>query len=434
MGVKGCDVAADRSRMPVLPERLTSEALPDRLKPEDVVRLLEGQRRGALEALASRLDAAPEVLFYIATEGSAEARRSVASNPATPAHANRLLADDKEDDVRAELARKIGRLLPDLPADASEKVRSLTIETLERLARDQLPRVRAILAEEIKLLDCVPKRVVKALARDVEAVSAPILEYSPLLSDADLIEIISTAEAHFALTAIAKRRPLSVSVSEAVAEALHVPVISALLANSSATIRQQTLEKIVDHASRIKDWHLPLVLRNDLSQRAVRRLAGFVSAALVEKLAARHGLEEATREYLSKHLRQRIETADAEADDPSRAVDAEIEKLHKVGKLGDEFVENAAEAGRRDLVVASLAKLAKIPGDTVRRMLDSGTAKPVTALVWRAGLSMRTCFKIQTFVMRLPARELLPARGGVGFPLSEAEMTWHLDYFAAPAF
>ena len=68
--------------------------------------------------------------------------------------------------------------------------------------------------------------------------------------------------------------------------------ISALLANSSATIRQQTLEKIVDHASRIKDWHLPLVLRNDLSQRAVRRLAGFVSAALVEKLAARIGLEE----------------------------------------------------------------------------------------------------------------------------------------------
>jgi uncharacterized protein (DUF2336 family) len=419
--------------MPATMGRLTSGALPDRLEPEDVVRLLEEQRRGALEALATRLDAAPEVLFYIAAEGSTEARRSVASNPATPAHANRLLADDKEDEVRAELARKIGRLMPDLPADASEKVRSLTIETLERLARDQLPRVRAILAEEIKLLDCVPRRVVKALARDVEAISAPILEYSPLLSDADLIEIISTAEAHYALTAIAKRRPLSVSVSEAVAEALNVPAISALLANSSANIRQQTLEKIVDHASRIKDWHLPLVLRNDLSQRAVRRLASFVSAALVEKLAARHGLEKETRECLSKQLRRRVETGDAEADDPSRAVEAEIAKLHKAGKLSDEFVENAAEAGRRDLVVASLAKLAKVPGDTVRRMLDAGTAKPITALVWRAGLSMRTGFKIQTFIMHLPARELLPARGGVDFPSSEAEMKWHLDYFEAPA-
>jgi uncharacterized protein (DUF2336 family) len=293
--------------------------------------------------------------------------------------------------------------------------------------------VRAILAEEIKMLNCVSKRIIRALAHDVESVSAPILEYSPLLSDADLIEIISTAEAHSALTAIAKRRPLSASVSEAVAEALDVPAISALLANSSAEIRQQTLDKIVDHASRIKDWHLPLVLRNDLSQRAIRRLAGFVSSSLIEKLAARHGMDQQTRDHLAKQLRHRIEASTAETDDPTHAVESEITKLHRAGKLTDEFLENAAEAGRRDLVVAALTKLARLPADTARRMLESGTAKPVTALVWRAGLSMRTCFKIQTLLMRLPASELLPARGGVEFPLSEAEMKWHLDYFGAPA-
>jgi uncharacterized protein (DUF2336 family) len=212
-----------------------------------------------------------------------------------------------------------------------------------------------------------------------------------------------------------------------------VPAISALLANSSAEIRQQTLEKIIDHASRIKDWHLPLVLRNDLSQRAIRRLAGFVSSALVEKLASRHGLDQSTRDHLAKQLRHRVETSAAEIDDPTRAVEAEVAKLHKAGKLTDEFVENAAEAGRRDLIVAVLAKLARLPIEMARRMLESGTAKPVTALVWQAGLSMRTCFKIQTLVMRLPASELLPARGGVEFPLSDAEMKWHLDYFGAPA-
>jgi hypothetical protein len=31
--------------------------------------------------------------------------------------------------------------------------------------------------------------------------------------------------------------------------------------------------------------------------------------------------------------------------------------------------------------------------------------------------------------MRLPGHELLPARGGVNFPLSKEEMRWHLDYF-----
>src|SRR5208337_4187658 len=115
-------------------------------------------------------------------------------------------------------------------------------------------------------LDCVPKYVIKALARDVEIVAAPILEYSPLLSDADLIEIISTAQASYALLAIAKRKPLRPSVADAIATALDVPAVAALLMNSGARIRNQTLDKIVQHAQNIRDWHLPLVLRNDLSQ------------------------------------------------------------------------------------------------------------------------------------------------------------------------
>ena len=226
--------------------------MPAVLSQADMLRILEEHDTAARDALASRSDAAPEVLFFLASEGSLKARRAIARNAATPAHANRLLAEDSDDDVRAELARKIGRLLPDMPDDATEKMRALTIETLERLAQDQLPRVRAILAEEIKALDCVPKNVIDLLARDVEKeVAAPILEYSPLLSDTDLMEIISSAQAHFTLAAIAQRRPLSGNISEAIATALDVPAVAALLANSSAQIREQTLEKIIDHGARI---------------------------------------------------------------------------------------------------------------------------------------------------------------------------------------
>src|SRR5512146_225821 len=174
------------------------------LSQADVLRILEERNNAAREELAARNDAAPEVLFFLASEGSLKARRAVANNPSAPAHANRVLADDHDEEVRAELARKIGRLLPGVPPDASEKMRALTVETLERLAQDQLPRVRRILAEEIKSLDCVPKHVIDMLARDVEEeVAVPILEYSPLLSDADLIEIIASAQARFTLTAIA---------------------------------------------------------------------------------------------------------------------------------------------------------------------------------------------------------------------------------------
>jgi uncharacterized protein (DUF2336 family) len=413
-------------------DRRKDDGEPQPLSRGEVVHILEKRGTAARDALAARSDAAPEVLFFLANEGSTKARRAVAANPVAPPHANRLLADDDDEDVRAQLARKIARLLPDLPPDASEKMLSLTMETLERLAQDQLPRIRRIVAEEIKMLDCVPKRVIDMLARDVEDVAAPILEYSPLLSDADLVEIVSSAQARFALTAIAKRRPLSANVSEAIATALDVSAVATLLANSAAIIREQTLEKIIDHGSRIKEWHLPLVLRNDLSQRAIRRIAGFVSASLLDKLADKHGLNEATRAQIAKGARARIDEPEDVLADPVASAAMEVAALLREGKLDDAYVEKAVESGKREIVIAALALLAQTTVDVVRRIVQSGTAKPAVALVWRAKLSMRIAFKLQTFVMRLGAGELLPARDGVRFPLSEDEMLWHLNYFGIP--
>jgi hypothetical protein len=88
--------------------------------------------------------------------------------------------------------------------------------------------------------------------------------------------------------------------------------------------------------------------------------------------------------------------------------------------------------GRRELVTLGLAHLAGVTESTVKKILSSGSAKPVVALVWHAHLSMRVAFKIQTFLLKLPARDVLPARGGIGFPLTKEEMRWHLGYFNIP--
>ena len=63
------------------------------------------------------------------------------------------------------------------------------------------------------------------------------------------------------------------------------------------------------------------------------------------------------------------------------------------------------------------------------RLAEKAYLAAQVALVWHTHLSMRVAFKIQTFIMKLPTRDVLPARGGVGFPLSKEEMRWHLNYF-----
>ena len=115
--------------------------------------------------------------------------------------------------------------------------------------------------------------------------------------------------------------------------------------------------------------------------------------------------------------------------EPADAVAA----ARKDGQLDGLFVEQAAQAGKREVVIAALAVLANVTDQTVKKILASGNAKPVIALTWHAHLSMRVAFKIQTFIMKLPASAILPAKGGVGFPLSKEEMRWHLNYFNIPA-
>jgi uncharacterized protein (DUF2336 family) len=399
------------------------------LSPRHALDILELRTRETQAVLAQRKDAGDDVLKYLAVHGAPATRAAVAANPAAPAPVNRLLADDDDENVRVQLAKKIARLMPDLEAEENDSVVSLTIETLEHLAGDSAARVRAVLADEIKHMVHVPKDVVLALARDLDhIVAAPVLEYSPLLSDNDLIEIIACGQVREVLKAVAQRRPLSEKVSDHLVQSLDVPAVAALLVNPDAKIRKATLERVVAEAEEIESWHLPLALRADLSARAIRRIAGFVGAAIIERLAARHDLTAATRTHLNRQLRMRLEE---KTDDAELAAQAEgrVAAAKAKGALDAMFVEDVALAGQRECVILALAELAQVSPVHVRRIIGSGRAQPLVALAWRAHLPMRAAFKIQTFVMKLPGHALLPARGGVGYPLTPEEMSWQLSCF-----
>jgi uncharacterized protein (DUF2336 family) len=393
------------------------------LSPKEALSLLEQHARETQDVLASRSDAGPDVLAYLAENGAAATRQAVAANPATPAESNHQLAGDSEPAVRKALAVKIGRLFPGLLAEEQKQLRDLTIATLEKLARDEENEVRAILAEEIKDQPLVPKSVIDTLAHDADpSVALPVIEFSPLLEDRDLIELVVATRASTILSAVARRKHLSGEVSDAVATTLDTKAVSALLANTDAAIRTTTLDKIIAQAAEVAEWHAPLVVRADLSKSAVKRLASFVGSALIDALAARDGLDESTRNHLKKKITERrVREAEAEA--------AVIEAARRAGTLNEAFVAEAVEECRKETVVRALAVLAKTDESIVRRLLESRSPKAAVALVWRAGLSMRVALKLQIQVMRLTGHELVHARRGVDFPLSDDEMRWHLGYF-----
>ncbi len=160
-------------------------------------------------SLAARDDLVPEVLFFLSNDPDPTVRRHIAANAKAPRQADFKLVHDANAEVRADLARKIARLAPGLSAAEHDTIRQMTYDTLALLARDQLPTVRHVLAEALKSEADVPPDVIQRLARDIKIiVAAPVLEFSPVLTDEDLMDIIRFSPMAGALSAIARRANL----------------------------------------------------------------------------------------------------------------------------------------------------------------------------------------------------------------------------------
>ncbi len=385
----------------------------------------------ARRELAAHEDLQPEFLYYFATDQAPEVRRTVAANPSTPLQADVILSEDKDDVVRCELGHKIGTVLPDLSEAQGEKVRELVFQILETLAKDQIPKVRAVIAEEIKLLDNVPPRIAKMLAEDVEAlVAAPILRYSPLLTNADLMEILDKGVAGDALVALARRGNLEEAVSDAVVDTDEVPAINALLENKSADIGDSAMAKIVDIAEPRKDMHEPLVHRGGLSERMITRIAGFVSASLLDPLIKHNALvDDDMADKLRESVAKRLDIAD-EPDEDGADDDKEYERaksLHEKGGLTPKVMMDAVKKNERVFVVHALSFASELPTRSIEGVFEARSGKSAMAIAWRCELTAEFAVLLQRNLWKVPERDILRPKSDGGYPMSEDDLEWSYD-------
>lgn len=377
--------------------------------------------------LASATDADSEILYYLASDDETDVRLNTATNPSTPGLANRILAEDPDGEVRIELTRKIARLLPGLDDEEQEELWQQTVATLILLADDQLIHVREILADELKHAAGVPLALIRKLANDPEeVVSAPILEYSPLLSDQDLKEIIAAGIARGKLTAIARRQRITEELADAIVGTLEIPAIVELLANQHALIRDATMELIVEQAQGVPELHEPLALRPNLSVRTIKRIAGFVASSLVQLMIEKNDLPEKVAQGIIGRVRKRLAR---ETTDDEDSIAARVADFHARGMLNDAFIIEGVESKQRRAVIHALARLAGTSPGTIDKILSSNSGRAVTSLAWKAGLSMRTALSLQAQLAFVPSDKFVAARDGIDFPFTEAEMAQEAGFF-----
>lgn len=419
----------------------------DNLAYEDARDLAHHPDPSIRRRLAARKDLRPEVLYYLVEDDCSEVRREIAANEQTPVKAHLLLAHDSDEQVRCDLAYKIARLTPELSADQQIRLQEVTYDILEILARDQLVRVRQILAETLKDVASAPPSVIKRLAMDTElSVAAPVLEFSPLLTDDDLLEIITCGPVQGALSAISRRAMVSAQVSNAIVDCDDIPAITRLLANPSAQIREETLDMLVERSAKVKEWQSPLVHRSHLPMKAAKKLATFVANSLLGVLQARSDLDPETMREVALVVHHRLEAQEPELHHEfaglgavhsnaelkgGQALSNHVQRLDAEGRLDEQAVDQALGGGDHGFVTQALSLKAGVPAQLIDKVVSAHSAKGITALAWKAGFGMRFAVKLQTRFAHIGPKDIINARDGIEYPLSEDEMEWLIEFFGS---
>jgi uncharacterized protein (DUF2336 family) len=379
--------------------------------------------------LARNAKTSQDILYYMAeSDPSAKVRKAVARNASTPVHASMILAGDKSVDVRLALAGRLVDLLPGLSAEKHSQLYAYIVQALGTLALDEVLKVRKALASTLKDHAHTPPKVAGQLARDVEReVAEPILRFCAALSDEDLLDILKEHPAGWAVQAIAGRHTVSEEVSEAVIEADYIPAGTALIRNEGASLSSNLLQTIVSRAREYPEWHEPLSVRKSLPPAMAKILAEYVDDRVRLMLQGRADFDEKTSGEIAAVVRRRIEFEqkdDSAEETPTRRVN----KLVREGTLNEAAISDGLAMRDREFVILALASLTRSTASDIHKVFSMRAAKPITAMAWKAGLSMRMALRLQQEIGQIPPKELLYPKGGTDYPMTREEIKWQLDF------
>ena len=303
----------------------------------------------------------------------------------TEADVVRLLTDPSGD-TRAVTAEKIAKELGS--AALTDRERQLAIDIVRAMVRDVEVRVREALSRNLKSSHDIPHDVALSMARDVESVALPVLEFSTVLTDADLVDIVRRSNGAKQV-AVARRKTVSAPVVAALIDSKNGEAVATLVGNEGADLSEAALQRVLDSYGSEEAVQGSLVHRRDLPITVSERLVAIVSENLREYLVTHHELPAAVATDLVLESRERATVSLLPPGAESADVEQLVHQLRVNGRLTPSLILRALCMGDMQLFEASLAALARTSMDNARILIHDGGALGLKSLYMRAGLPER---------------------------------------------
>lgn len=211
-------------------------------------------------------------------------------------------------------------------------------------------QARVTLSERLAPLPRAPRDTIKVLAKDdYAAVAAPVLKQSPLLDEADLIEIASNkSEAHRA--ALAGRPNIAVGLTNILVERREQSVFVELVQNDSARLSADGAVALASMAQGNPMVAQALAARLQIPATALTQILDAARSAVVEMLVKEE--PETARETIAQAVDAGVETVASLPEEGAEALsDQQIVALMSMKKIDEVTAALAARSGLpRDMI------------------------------------------------------------------------------------
>ena len=287
---------------------------------------------------------------------------------------------------RAEATRALARAW--LISDLSDDDRAAAEGALLMLLDDPSPLVRQTMAQVFARSAEAPAAIVQALALDQPSIALPVLEHSPLLIDADLVDIVATGNDEMQC-AIARRINLPVSVCAAIAEVGSAAAALELIENAQAELPPFSWDRIVERHGHLAAIREAMLVLEDLPAATRLALVAKLSDTLAQFVVARNWLSADRAGRIADEARERS-TVNIAARSYGEDMRGLVAHLRATGQLTAGLILRALLSGNVELFDASLAELSGLPQARVSALLHDRGGAGLQALLIRAGLPEST--------------------------------------------
>lgn len=304
----------------------------------------------------------------------------------------RLVRGSSAED-RADITHKICRRIDRYELTAEERESAQQI--LEMLASDTAVLVRKALAVTLRNSPKLPRDIALRLAKDVDAVSVPVLKNSPVLTEEDLVELVLAGSPEKQV-AIAERPTLSEGLTEVIALYASKPAVQAATLNEGAAFSNDAYEGVLKRFSNDNDIQEALVQRSVLPLHVTEKLVSLVTGELFDRLVNKHELPPQLAIEIASGARERatvdlVEQAGLSTDAPRF-----VQQLHLNGRLTPSLIMRSLCLGHMGFVEHALAELAGVPRSKAWLMIHDAGTLGLKTIFERAGLppGMFTAFRL----------------------------------------